>query len=154
MEMSTLLKPEAVRVISSATSKKRLLQELAETAALAYGIDASVAARALQERENLGPTGVGGGVALPHARLEEVEDVLGVFVVLDKPIEFNSVDKEPVDLAFALFAPAAAGVEHLKALARVSRALRDGGRCAKLRSNKSPSTLYTIITEDLTQQVA
>ncbi len=154
MEMSTLLKPGAVRVISSATSKKRLLQEIAETAASVHGIDAASAARALMERENLGPTGVGNGVALPHARIDGVEDVFGVFIVLDKPIEFNAVDNEPVDLAFGLFAPSDAGVEHLKALARVSRALRDKGRCAKLRSNKDPATLYTIITEDLSQQVA
>jgi nitrogen PTS system EIIA component len=154
MEMSSLLKPEAVRVLSSASSKKRLLQELGEVAASVYGIDAAIAVRALQERENLGPTGVGNGVALPHARVDGLEKVLGVFVLLEKPINFNAVDKEPVDLAFALFAPADAGVEHLKALAKVSRALRDPGRCAKLRSNKNASTLYTIITEDLSKQVA
>lgn len=154
MEMSSLLKPEAVRVLSSASSKKRLLQELGETAGSVYGVDSVLAIRALQERESLGPTGVGNGVALPHARVEGLEKVVGVFVLLERPIEFDSVDKLPVDLAFALFAPSDAGVEHLKALAKVSRALRDPGRCAKLRSNKNASTLYTIITEDLSQQVA
>ncbi|MBU2981049.1 PTS sugar transporter subunit IIA [Lentibacter algarum] len=154
MEMSAILKPEAVRVISSASSKKRLLQELADTAASVYGIDAGSAVIALQERENLGPTGVGKGVALPHARVAGLNEVVGVFVSLEKPIDFSSVDKQPVDLAFALFAPSDAGVEHLKALARVSRALRDADRCTKLRSNKLPSTLYTIITEEATLNAA
>ena len=154
MQMSSLLKPEAVRVLSSASSKKRLLQELGETAGAVYGIDPVVAVRALQERENLGPTGVGNGVALPHAHVDGLEKVVGVFVVLEKPIDFDAVDKLPVDLAFALFAPSDAGVEHLKALAKVSRALRDGARCGKLRSNKSVSTLYTIITEDVSKLVA
>ena len=154
MEMSAILSPEAVRVISSASSKKRLLQELADTAASVYGIDASSAISALQERESLGPTGVGKGVALPHARLEGLTSVVGVFVSLEKPIDFNSIDKQPVDLAFALFAPSDAGVEHLKALARVSRALRDTDRCTKLRSNKQPSTLYTIITEEASRFAA
>ncbi len=154
MEMSVILKPEAVRVISSASSKKRLLQELSDTAASVYGIDAAIAIAALQERENLGPTGVGSGVALPHARIEGIDSVVGVFVMLEKPIDFNSIDKQPVDLAFALFAPSEAGVEHLKALARVSRALRDADRCSKLRSNKNPQTLYTIITEEAAQYAA
>lgn len=154
MEMSAILAPEAVRVISSASSKKRLLQELGDTAASAYGIDAASAITALQERENLGPTGVGHGVALPHARIEGLDSVVGVFVMLEKPIDFDAVDKLPVDLAFALFAPSDAGVEHLKALARVSRVLRDAERCSKLRSNKSSQTLYTIITEDVTQHAA
>lgn len=148
MEMSAILRPEAVRVISSASSKKRLLQELGDTAASVYGIDSGAAVGALQERENLGPTGVGGGVALPHARIEGLSEVVGVFLMLEKPIDFNAIDKQPVDLAFALFAPSEAGVEHLKALARVSRALRDAERCVKLRANKVPSTLYTIITEE------
>ncbi|RFP90793.1 PTS lactose transporter subunit IIC [Rhodobacteraceae bacterium 63075] len=154
MEMSSILRPEAVRVLSAASSKKRLLQDIADTASSAYGIDAQTAGNALQDRENLGPTGVGNGVALPHARLAGLEDVVGVFVVLDRPVDFRAIDKQPVDLAFALFAPEDAGVEHLKALARVSRALRDTARCVKLRANKNASTIYTIITEDLAAQVA
>lgn len=154
MDMSAILTPEAVRVLAAASSKKRLLQEIAETAASVYGIDAAEASNALQERENLGPTGVGHGVALPHARIKGLESVVGVFVVLEKTIEFNSVDRQPIDIAFALFAPEDAGVEHLKALARVSRALRDQGRCEKLRANKNVNALYAIITEDFTAQVA
>ncbi|SRR6056297_813258 len=154
MEMSSILRPEAVRVLSSASSKKRLLQDIADTASGAYGIDAQKAVNALQDRENLGPTAVGNGVALPHARLEGLQDVVGVFIVLDRPVDFRAIDKQPVDLAFALFAPEDAGVEHLKALARVSRALRDTARCVKLRANKDASTIYTIITEDVAAQVA
>lgn len=154
MDMTAILKPEAVKVMTSASSKKRLLQELAEIASAAYGVDRAAACQALQEREALGPTGVGHGVALPHARIEGLSEVVGVLAVLDKPINFESIDKQPVDLAFALFAPREDGVEHLKALARVSRAMRDPARCAKLRANKAPGTLYTIITEDLTEKVA
>ncbi len=147
MEMSMILKPEAVRFLSGVTSKKRLLQELGNIAESAYDVNHSRAVDALQERESLGPTGVGHGVALPHARLDGIENVVGALVLLEKPIDFASVDRQPVDLAFALFAPLEAGVEHLKALALVSRTLRDNSICAKLRSNNNPATLYTIMTE-------
>lgn len=149
-----ILKPEAVRILSSASSKKRLLHDLAGIAENAYGVDQVQAFEALQERENLGPTGVGHGVALPHARVDGLEQVAGVLVLLDKPIDFDSVDRQPVDLAFALFAPRDAGVEHLKALALVSRTLRDPSVCAKLRCNGDPGTLYTIVTEAQAAQAA
>ncbi|KPP86488.1 MAG: PTS system, nitrogen regulatory IIA component [Rhodobacteraceae bacterium HLUCCO07] len=152
MELSNILKPEAVKVISTASSKKRLLHEIGEIANTVYGLDTSRAVDALLERESLGPTGVGHGVALPHARVGDVDQVVGVFVMLEKPIEFEAVDRQPVDIAFALFAPKEAGVEHLKALARVSRTLRDADVCAKLRANSDPATLYTILTENQSAQ--
>lgn len=154
MEISNILKPEAVKVIASASSKKRLLHELGEIANTVYGLDANMAVEALLERENLGPTGVGHGVALPHARVDDLEQVVGVFVMLEKPIDFDAVDRQPVDIAFALFAPKEAGVDHLKALARVSRTLRDEAVCAKLRANSDAPTLYTILTEDQSVQAA
>lgn len=154
MELSSILKPEAVKVISTASSKKRLLNELGDMANMAYGLDSAVAVDALIERESLGPTGVGRGVALPHARVAEIEHVVGVFVRLEQPIEFESVDRQPVDIAFALFAPKEDGVEHLKALARVSRMLRDENVCQKLRSNGDASTLYAILTNDQSVQAA
>ena len=154
MELSSILKPEAVKVLSTASSKKRLLNELGDIVNAVYGLDASVAVDALIERENLGPTGVGRGVALPHARVAEIDHVIGVFVMLEKPIEFESVDRQPVDLAFALFAPKEDGVEHLKALARVSRMLRNEEVCQKLRANVDPATLYTILTSDSSVQAA
>ncbi|MGB7242203.1 MAG: PTS sugar transporter subunit IIA [Sulfitobacter sp.] len=154
MEFASLLKPEAVKVLTSASSKKRLLHELGDMAQSAYGLDAALVVEALMEREALGPTGVGNGIALPHARLPGLQDVVGAFGLLDKPIDFNSVDRQPVDIAFALFAPEDAGVEHLKALALVSRTLRDTAICAKLRSNPVPQTLYTILTASQSEQAA
>ena len=154
MQISTILKPEAVKVISSASSKKRLLHDLGDLSASAYGIDSARAVEALMERETLGPTGVGHGVALPHARLTDINEVVGVFILLEKPVDFDAVDRQPVDIIFGLFAPEDAGVEHLKALALVSRTLREASICKKLRANSDPQTLYTILTEGQTVQAA
>lgn len=147
MKFIELLKPEAVKVISATSSKKRLMHDLSELTESAYGMAAPATVEALLERETLGPTGVGHGVALPHARVTGLERVVGAFVLLEKPIDFDAVDRQPVDLAFALFAPEEAGVEHLKALALVSRTLREASLCAKLRANPDPATLFTILTE-------
>jgi PTS system nitrogen regulatory IIA component len=147
MQLSRILSPSAVRVAASVTSKKRLFQDLADIAASAYGLSSASAFDGLQERESLGPTGVGGGVALPHARIADVERVVGVFVRLEKPIDFDAVDRLPVDLVFALFAPVESGVDHLKALATVSRTLRDPGVCGKLRANDDPAALHALLTE-------
>ncbi len=154
MDFLTLLKPEAVKVLTSATSKKRLMQDLGDLVQSAYNLDAVQVVEALLTRESLGPTGVGHGVALPHARLDGLNKVVGAFVLLDKPIDFSSVDRQPVDIAFALFAPENAGVEHLKALALVSRTLRNASICNKLRANLDASTLYAILTEEPTVQAA
>lgn len=145
MDLGSLLKPEAVKVVGSVTSKKRLLRELGEIAAASYGIDVEDAVDALQDRESIGPTGVGNGVALPHARLDGITEVVGAFLKLEQPVAFESVDKQPVDLIFALFAPKDAGVSHLRALALVARALRDQSICTKLRSNENPTTLHAIL---------
>lgn len=147
MELSAILKPEAVKVIGTISSKKRLFQDLGDVAFSAFGLSAAQVVDALQERESLGPTGVGHGVALPHARLENLDRVVGAFIRLESPLDFDAVDRQPVDLIFALFAPEESGVEHLKALALVSRTLRDATVCNKLRANTDTSTLYTILTE-------
>lgn len=147
MTLQDLVKPDAVRVVTSASSKKRLIHELAELAESAYGMDARTTVECLLDREALGPTGVGQGVALPHARLKGLDAMRGAFILLEKPVDFDAVDRQPVDIALALFAPETAGVEHLKALALVSRTLRDPGLCAKLRANPSPAKLHTILTE-------
>ena len=154
MELSSILEPGAIKVIASASSKKRLFQDIADIAQSAYGLDAQPTLEALLERESLGPTGVGHGVALPHARLEGLDRVVGAFVILEKPLDFGSVDRQPVDIAFALFAPEQAGVEHLKALALVSRTLRESAICTKLRANPDAATLYTILTEGQSVQAA
>lgn len=154
MDLTTILKPEAVKVVSAASSKKRLLHAVGDLAESAYGLDAPTVVEALLERESLGPTGVGHGVALPHARLSGLESVVGTFILLEKPVDFSAVDRQPVDIAFALFAPEEAGVEHLKALALVSRTLREASLCAKLRANQDASTLFSILTEAQNVQAA
>lgn len=152
MQISSILAPDAVRFAAGTTSKKRLFQDLAEIAQAAYRLPAATAVEGLQERENLGPTGVGHGVALPHARVAGLERVAGVFVRLEKAIDFDAVDRLPVDLVFALFAPLDSGVDHLKALATVSRTLRDAALCSKLRANESPQILHALLTESAAPQ--
>ncbi|MCP3970787.1 MAG: PTS transporter subunit EIIA [Rhodobacteraceae bacterium] len=147
MELSSIIRPEAIRLVSNVTSKKRLFQDLGELASDVYGVTHQEAIDALMDRESLGPTGVGKGIALPHARLPGLKEVIGVFFRLEKPLEFDAVDRQPVDLIFALLAPSESGVEHLKALALVSRTLRDASICAKLRSNVDEATLYAVLTE-------
>lgn len=154
MDLASILRPQAVKQISDITSKKRLMQAVAEVASGVTGLTASEISAALLDRENLGPTGFGHGVALPHARLEDLTGVEGVFLKLEKPIEFDSVDRKPVDLVFALFAPEEAGTEHLKALALVSRTLRDPVLCEKLRANSDTNALYSLLTEARSTQAA
>jgi len=154
MDIAKILKPEAVRILGNMTSKKRLFHELGDVAAAVYGLNSAVVVDGLQERESLGPTGVGHGIALPHARLEGLDRIVGVFVRLERPMDFDSVDRQPVDLIFALFAPKESGVEHLKALALISRTMRDAGVCQKLRANAQPGTLHAILTETRPQAAA
>ena len=153
MELSRILSQEAVRAIG-ASSKKRVFQVLGETVSTAHGLSEAAVVMALREREALGPTCVGHGVALPHARLPEVERMTGCFLRLERGVEFGAVDRQPVDLVFALFAPAGSGVEHLRALAAVSRVMRDASVRAKLRANAEPQVLYAILTELRPSQAA
>ena len=154
MELSSILNPSAVRVAGTITSKKRLFLDLGDIASSSIGLNSDESVDALLERENLGPTGVGNGVALPHARMAGLDKVVGAFLRLEKPLDFDSADRQPVDLVFALFAPKNAGVEHLKALALVSRTMRDTAICAKLRANSDPATLHAILTESPTSRAA
>ncbi len=154
MELSEIIRVDAVRAPVKATSKKRLLQDLADMAEGVYALPSATVYKALMEREALGPTGVGRGVAIPHARFPGVTHVIGLFVRLDKPVDFEAIDRQPVDLVFALFAPETAGADHLKALARVSRTLRSEAVCAKLRSTFDPSALYAILTEGKAEAAA
>ncbi len=151
MQISDILKPEAVKTLGACTSKKRLFHDLGDIAAGAYDLDTTTVINALIEREGLGPTGVGHGIALPHARLDSIDTVCGMFLRLEKPLDFDAVDRQPVDLIFALLAPEDAGVEHLKALALVSRTIRDADMQAKLRANADAATLHTILTETQAQ---
>ncbi|MXU64686.1 PTS IIA-like nitrogen regulatory protein PtsN [Oceanomicrobium pacificus] len=154
MELTTIVSPDAIHPHLKATSKKRLLQELAEIASERYGLCEKTVCAALMERETLGPTGMGHGVAIPHARIPDLDRVVGVFARLDKPVDFDSVDRQPVDLVFALFAPQHAGADHLKALARVSRTLRDADIRIKLRSTDDAGALFAILTEPQASQAA
>lgn len=154
MDLATILRTEAVKTVSAISSKKRLFQELGDLAASVYRLKSSDVSTALQDRESLGPTGVGQGIALPHARLAGLEKVHGLFIRIEKPLDFDSVDRQPVDLVFALLAPQDAGVEHLKALAVVSRTMRDAALCAKLRANSDPQTLHTLLTAQPRVQAA
>lgn len=154
MELSDIIGVEGIRAPLRSTGKKRLLQDIADLADSVYGLPADEVFKALTEREALGPTGVGRGVAIPHARFPGVTRVIGLFVRLEKPVDFESIDRQPVDLVFALFAPEAAGAEHLKALARVSRTLRSEAVCAKLRSTFDPSALFSILMEGRAEEAA
>jgi len=154
MQLSDILDVSAVKVLNGCTSKKRLFHDLGAMAESAYGFDPTQVIEALIEREGLGPTGVGKGIALPHARLDDVQSVSGLFLRIEKPLNFESVDRQPVDLVFALLAPKNAGVDHLKALALVSRTMRDPDICAKLRANGDASTLHTLLTEVESTQAA
>lgn len=147
MQISEILMQSAVKTVSAVTSKKRLFQEISEIAFATHGIPADVALEALLERESLGPTGVGHGVALPHARVQGLDQVVAVFLRVERPLDFDAADRHPVDLFFALFAPESAGVDHLKALALVSRTMRNTDICAKLRANSDATALHAILTE-------
>lgn len=154
MELKEILDPKAVRFVSNANSKKRLIQDIAEQASQIYGLDATTVMSALMEREKLGSTGVGRGVAIPHARFNDMNQVCGLFTRLEKPVDFESMDHQPADLIFTILAPQKEGADHLKALALVSRTLRSENVCSKLRANADQHTLYTILTEVTTHQAA
>lgn len=152
-DFSDLLRPEAVYKDVAVAHKKALFAQLA-TAADALGIDGRLTAERLAAREKIGSTGFGNGVAIPHARLPDLTAVTGVFMRLAQPIEFDAVDDLPVDLVFMLLSPVDAGAEHLKALARVSRRLRDRTFLAKLRGAGSPDALYALFTADAARDAA
>jgi PTS system nitrogen regulatory IIA component len=150
MNIATLLAPESVVPHMKATSKKQALQELSKRASATTGVDERRIFDVLLERERLGSTGVGQGIAIPHARLGEIDKLFGMFARLETPIDFDAVDDQPVDLVFLLLAPESAGADHLKALARVSRLLRDKASCAKLRGANNADALYALIVEPST----
>ena len=145
IDFSDLLTPDRVLAGVPAANRKALFQQLGPVAATVPGVDARAACDLLTHRERLGSTGFGNGTATPHARIQGLSSVVGVFVRMAKPIDFAAVDDLPVDLVFALFSPSE-GAEHLKALARVSRALRDADFRAKLRGAGSSDALYALLT--------
>jgi PTS system nitrogen regulatory IIA component len=147
MEITDLLTPGSVIATLKAQGKKQLLQELAAKAAPLTGLPERRIFETLTERERLGTTGVGQGIAIPHGRLAGLTKITGLFARLETPIDYDAVDNQPVDLVFLLLAPEQAGADHLKALARVSRLLRNQTVCEKLRAANKPEALYAILTE-------
>ena len=147
MEISDLIGPSSVIARLRVTSKKQALQELARKAAEITGAAERAIFDVLLERERLGTTGVGNGIAIPHGKLPGLKGLYGIFARLDNPIDFDAIDAQPVDLIFLLLAPDGAGADHLKALARVSRLLRDRAVCEKLRGSDKAEALYALLTD-------
>ena len=145
-DLSDLLFPDLVVVGVTASSKKSLFQQIGALAAPVLGQEASAIAAALAEREKLGSTGFGGGVAIPHARLPALTRIVVIVARLTQPFDYQSVDDGPVDIVVAMLSPSGAGAEHLKALARVSRRFRDSGFVAKLRGAGSRDAFYALLT--------
>ena len=147
MNISDLLAPDGVLAPLKAQSKKQLLQELAARAHAQTRLPEKNIFETLIERERLGTTGVGAGIAIPHGRMAGLATITGVFARLENGIDYDAVDSQPVDLVFMLLAPENAGADHLKALARVSRLLRNQPVCEKLRAAKSAEAIYAILTD-------
>lgn len=154
MEICDIITSERVLPSLRATSKKQALQELARFAMETTGIHERAVFDILLERERLGTTGVGHGIAIPHGKLPDLDKLYGLFARLERPIDFDSIDERPVDLIFLLLAPESAGADHLKALARVSRLLRDGEVCEKLRDCADAEALYALLIDATTSQAA
>jgi len=149
MELADILAPDAVIADMRASSKKQALLEMAQRAAHVTGLHERTVFDVLLERERLGSTGLGGGIAIPHGKLAGLDRLHGVFARLATPIDFEAIDARPVDLMFVLLAPESAGADHLKALSRVSRALRDRVLVEKLRATDRADALYALLVEPL-----
>jgi PTS system nitrogen regulatory IIA component len=147
MEIADLITPRSVVAQLRATNKKQALQELAKRAAALTGIQERTIYDVLIERERLGSTGIGMGIGIPHGRLPGLDMLCGIFARLDRPVPFDAIDDQPVDLIFLLLAPEGAGEDHLKALARVSRLLRDRNVCEKLRGTDNADALYALLID-------
>jgi len=154
MEIVDIIEPECVVANLRVGSKKQALQELAQRAAEITGAEERNIFDVLLERERLGTTGVGSGIAIPHGKLSEIDKLHGIFARLEVSVDFESIDEQPVDLIFLLLAPEEAGADHLKALARVSRLLRDKGMCEKLRGTEDSDALFALLTENTNTHAA
>jgi PTS system nitrogen regulatory IIA component len=149
MQLSDIITQDCVLPALKVASKKQLLQELSNFMARHTELESRRIFETLLQREKLGSTGLGQGIAIPHGKFAELDRVRGMFARLAQPIDFDAVDDQPVDLVFLLLAPESAGADHLKALARISRLLRDPSFVLKLRGTDSAAGLYAILTEPL-----
>ena len=154
MPLNDLITADAVMPALRVKAKKAALQEMSERASLVSGLQAREIFDAVLQRERLGSTGVGNGIAIPHGKLTSCTRLFGVFATLDRPIEFEALDGAPVDLMFLLIAPESAGADHLKALARVARVLREPRTVAKLRAARDSSALFGLLTQLPTSNAA
>lgn len=154
MELADLIEPTGVVANLRVTSKKQALQELAKRAASLTGQPERLIFDVLIERERLGTTGVGHGIGIPHGKLPDLDRLYGLFARLETPVEFDAIDDQPVDLICVLLAPETAGADHLKALARVSRLLRDRSICDKLRGTDNAEAIHALLTQSTTSHAA
>jgi len=147
MTLDEIIDKQSVLASAKAQNKKQLLLELSQAMATRVAIDYRLIFETLSKREKLGSTGIGQGIAIPHGKLPAINRVYGLFARLQAPIDFGAVDGQPVDLVFVLLAPELAGADHLKALAKISRMLRDPAVVEKLRGTESAESLYAILTD-------
>ena len=147
MPLLDFLDPQAVLPALRVSGKKQALQELAAHAARLTGLSDTAIYEALLQRERLGSTGIGEGIAIPHGKLAGLTRIFGLVARLDKPVNFEALDSQPVDVLFLLLAPEGAGADHLKALARVARVLREPGLIERVRATRDATALYAIMTE-------
>jgi PTS system nitrogen regulatory IIA component len=147
MDLGGMIGSDGVIPSLKAGSKKQAIEELAVHAARLTGLDRHGIFDTLLQRERLGSTGVGSGIAIPHGKMDELDGIFTMFAKLDEPVDFDSLDDTPVDLIFVLLAPESAGADHLKALARLSRLLREPSTIEKLRNSKDAETMFAVLTE-------
>jgi len=154
MALAGLLQQNAILPAMKANSKKQLLQELAAKASKITGLPEREIFDVILQRERLGSTGVGNGIAIPHGKLAHLSSIVGIFARLESPVDFEALDDQPVDLVFLLLAPEGAGADHLKALSRIARVLRDPDTVAKLRATDSASGIYAFLSDDQASNAA
>lgn len=154
MELNDIFSRKLVLPRLKATSKKQVLQAIAETAGPQIGMDTRSVFDVLLQRERLGSTGLGNGVAIPHGKLPGLATITGVFARMERPVEFEAMDEQPVDLIFALLAPEGSGAEHLKALSRIARVVRDQDLLSKLRAISDSDTLHGLLIRPATATAA
>ncbi|OAP41277.1 transcriptional regulator [Sinorhizobium glycinis] len=154
MALAGLLHQNAIIPAMKANSKKQLLLELAAKASKLTGLPEREIFDVILQRERLGSTGVGNGIAIPHGKLGNLSSLVGIFARLDTPVDFEALDDQPVDLVFLLLAPEGAGADHLKALSRIARVLRDHDMVTRIRATDSASAIYMLLNEDTTSHAA
>lgn len=154
MKLGSILAPGMIAGALKANSKKQLLQELAALGSRGTSLNERTIFDALLQRERLGSTGIGNGIAIPHGRFAGISRLSGMFARLEKPIDFESVDDVPVDLVFVLMAPEEAGADHLQGLAKIARLLRTPQIVQSLRATRDPAALYSILTTGDTSRAA